>query len=150
MTNDTMRCETYVEQVQNGIEYKGHMDLDGVKFTYTMKFGVHIDRLDDLAGGDPQEVLKQIGLEVRDPEGNPVSLEDEQAKGLFYGTLLPFVVDFYNNPQTRDSNEGFFGQLLEGRGPFTAIGASASIGISRSGSFKRSPELEKIVDAYRG
>ncbi len=150
MTNDTIKCETYIEQVRDGEEYRGYLDLDGVRFSYTMGFDMHLDRLGELAAANPIRALKHIKLDVKDSQGNPVVLEEGSAKNLFYGTLIPFVIGFYCNSQTRDSNEGLIGQLLEGRGPFAEhLGVRASIGMTKTGSFKRTPELEKIVGAYR-
>ena len=150
MTNDKIKCETYVEQVHDGIEYGGYMDLDGVRFVYTLEFDMHLDRLGELAAENPIRALEHIKLDVKDPRGNTIALEEGSTKSLFYATLLPLVVDFFYNPQTRDNNEGFIGQLLEGRGPFAEhLGVRASIGMTKTGSFERSPQLEKILETYR-
>jgi hypothetical protein len=57
------------------------------------------------------------------------------------------AAEFYNNPQTRDSNEGIVGMTLRGQGPLAAIGATSSIGITSSGSQDFPPKLCEMPNA---
>jgi hypothetical protein len=61
--------------------------------------------------------------------------------------LVELAVDFYNNPQTRDSNKGLLGDLLVGEGRMALFGASMSIGITSTATCDFPPELCEMLNA---
>ncbi len=133
--------ELYVEQVKDGVEYKGNIAFAGTKFDYTIVFTVPIPKLDELGPPEgPEEVRRLCPISLTRDE-NGIELTDEEY-GLFFHLLIQFVVDFYNNPQTRDNNQGLLGQpkILE------SFGASLSIGMSSSGESDFTPETCNMLN----
>ena len=150
MTQESINVKADVTQVRDGSEYKGNISFDEHSFQYQLRFGVPINRLDELAERSPDELMSQIYLDVTDAEGRAVPLDDK-AKGLFMATAGRLAIEFYNNPQTRDSNEGFLGMSARGEGPFASMGMgiSASFGMSTEYKLPKIPELEKVLESYR-
>ena len=121
-----VNVERYVEQVRDGSHYKGHVKIADTQLEYELVFTVPIPKLDDMEPPNGiTEICRLLQLTMK-RNGIGMELTDEEY-GFFLNMLLEFVVDFCNNPQTRDNNEGFFGMTLRGEGPMAAFGASASI-----------------------
>lgn len=138
--------ERHVEQVRNGIHYKGYVQIAGTKLDYDLVFGVPIARLDDTEPAkDEDEIRRLFQITVKRENTNIELTKDEY--GFFLSMILELAVDFYNNPQTRSSNEGILGDMLQGGGPMAAFGASMSIGMTSSGSYNFPPELCTMLSA---
>ncbi len=138
--------EQYVEQVQDGVRYKGHVKVAGTSFDYELVFGFPINQLDSLPlTKDDSEVQRLFQITVK--RGNTiVELTNEEYK-FFFSVIVEFVLSFYDNPQTRDSNNGMRGEMLRGRGPMAIDGVSTSIGMTSSGSYEFPPELCEMLSA---
>ena len=141
---ETVKVKLDVTQVEDGMKYKGNISFDEQSFTYNLRFAIHLEKLDDLAKSNPEEVPSQIHLDVKNAEGNLVSL-DEQARGLFLTTTLAFTADFYNNPQTRDSNQGHLGMVARGGSPLGEWGMNVEFSMSTEYEMPKSPQLEEVL-----
>jgi hypothetical protein len=137
-------------QVKDGVDYKGSISFDGVSFDYKIHFATPINKLDDLIAQatDPEEIRKTIQIDVTDKEGKPVSMESDQNYGLFLATVGRSAVEFYNHPQTRDSNDGPLGMLVRGEGFLGSIG-SAELAIQSNMSMQKNPILVEFLNQYR-
>jgi len=146
MATRKVSVERHVEQVRNGSHYKGYVKIADTKLDYELVFGVPIARLDSMEPvKDESEVRRLFQITVKRGNAN-IELTKEEY-GFFFSMIVEMAVDFYNNPQTRDSNEGMMGQMLQGRGPMSAFGASMSIGMTSNGSYDFPPELCEMLSA---
>ena len=62
---------------------------------------------------------------------------------LFVFTAGKLAIEFYNNPQTRDANQGFMGLVARRE----LDGVDANFGMSREYTVS-SPELDKFLESY--
>ena len=146
MATKKVSVDRYIEQVRDGSHYRGHVKIADTKLDYELVFSVPIPKLDDMEPtNDRDEIRRIFQLTLKRDEANIALTEEEY--GFFFQMLVPFAADFYNNPQTRDSQEGILGMTIRGEGPMVGFGASASIGITSSGSYDFSPELCEVLSA---
>ena len=146
MATRKVSVERHVEQVRNGSHYKGYVKIADTKLDYELVFGVPIARLDSMEPAkDENEIRRLFQLTVKRDSAN-IELTKEEY-GFFFSMVVELAVDFYDDPQTRDSNEGMMGQMLQGRGPMAAFGASMSVGMTSSGSYDFPPELCEMLSA---
>ena len=146
MATRKVSVERHVEQVRNGSHYKGYVKIADTKLEYELVFGVPIARLDSMEPAkDENEIRRLFQLTVKRDNAN-IELTKEEY-GFFFSMVVKLAVDFYNNPQTRDSNEGMMGQMLQGRGPMAAFGASMLVGMTSNGSYDLPPELCEMLSA---
>ena len=146
MATRKVSVERHVEQVRDGSHYKGYVKIADTKLDYELVFGVPIARLDSMEPAkDEGEIRRLFQITVKRGNAN-IELTKEEY-GFFFSMIVELAVDFYNNPQTRDSQEGMMGMMLQGRGPMAAFGASASIGMTSSGSYDFPPELCEMLSA---
>lgn len=138
--------ERYVEQVRNGSHYKGYIRIADTKLDYELVFGVPIERLDSIEPTKDENEIRRI-FQITVKRGNANIELTKEEYGFFFSMIVELAVDFYNNPQTRNSQEGKMGLMLQGRGPMAAFGASMSIGMMDSGSYDFSPELCGMLNA---
>lgn len=140
--------ERYVEQVLDGIRYRGHIKIGETQFDYELKFAVPIPEIDGLAPTqDKAEIRRRFQLMLK-RDNKDIELADEEY-GLFFNLLVVFAAEFYNLPQTRDSNQGFLGMTLRGEGPMADFGASASIGMTRTDAYDFSPKICEMLSASK-
>jgi hypothetical protein len=139
--------ERHVEQVQDGTHYRGHVKFGDIQFEYELRLAVPIPKLDDMK--EPPEEVSAIRrlfqITVKKGEESIELTDDEYS--FFFHLLGEFVVNFYNDPQTRDSQEGLMGQMVRGEGLAAVFGSSAKIGITSSGSYDFNPELCEMLNA---
>ena len=146
MATRKVSVERHVEQVRNGSHYKGYVKIVDTKLDYELVFGVPIAKLDSMEPAkDENEIRRIFQLTVKRDNAN-IELTKEEY-GFFFSMVVELAVDFYTNPQTRDSQEGMMGLLLSGRGPMADFGASVSIGMTSSGSYDFPPELCEMLSA---
>lgn len=146
MATRKVSVERHVEQVRNGSHYKGYVKIVDTKLDYELVFGVPIAKLDSMEPAkDESEIRRLFQLTVKRDNANIELTKEEYS--FFFSMVVELAVEFYNNPQTRDSNEGFFGMTLRGEGPMAAFGASVSIGMTSSGSYDFPPELCEMLSA---
>ena len=140
-----VEVERYVKQVRDGSHYEGHVKIAETKFDYELVFAVPISQLDEMEPvKDKSEIRNHFQLTIKKDNAN-IELTDREYS-FFFSMLVEFAVDFYNNPQTRDSNEGMLGDMVRGEGPIVVIGASASIGITSSGPCDFQPQLCELLN----
>ena len=77
MTNKNINIKANVIQIMEGIEYRGTLGLDECNFEYQLKFGVPINRLDELARTKPNNLMDQISLDVTDSKGESILLDNK-------------------------------------------------------------------------
>ena len=133
--------EIYIEQVRDGIEYKGHVHFgDSYKFRYELRCDQSIEELDKLAVDDLEAAKRQMHIALKDSEGRPVAIPEELAP-LFQGLILPLAAEFYANPQTRSANS-YESKALDAR--LVMYGASKSIGMTKKTGFD-GDQLEPVL-----
>lgn len=140
------QVERYIEQVRDGSHYIGHVKIAETMLDYELRFSVPIPQLDDMKPvTDKSEIRRLFQLTVKRGDAN-IELTDEEFSFLFQ-MLVPFAVEFYNNSQTRNNNEGMIGMALRGKGPLSAFGVTASYGITSRGSYDFPPQLCEMLNA---
>ena len=124
MTIKKVVIERQVEQVKDGTHYKGCLKFADVQLDFELVFGVHIKELDntEVIIKDLDDMMKVFQISVT-RDGVKIELSDDEY-GLFFSLLVEHTIDFYNHPQTRDTNEGIFGKVLRGEGLFTQSAGS--------------------------
>ena len=136
--------ERYIEQVRDGSRYKGTLKIADTTLDYELTFTVPLPDQDDREPVTTWEEVRHLVHIVVKRDRAEIELTNKEYR-LFFHMLAQFAIDFYNNPQTRDSNEGFLGMLLRRQGPLASIGATSSIGISSSGTYDFSPAHCEIL-----
>ncbi len=151
MDKSRMCLRISVEQVRDGISYKGVITFDDISFLYTLETSTPLGEFDGLltAESDAATIVKRIcTLAIKkSAKADTVALTDEEREGLLF-LIFPHVGEFYTQPQTRDSNSGPLGEMLRGESALDAFGASASISTERSGTIDRTPFLEKFLSHH--
>ena len=145
MTAKKVSVERYVEQVRNGSHYKGYVKIADTKLSYELVFGIPIKQLDSIESPkDENEIRRLFQLTVKRNNAD-IELTNEEYS-FFFSILVEFATEFYDNGQTRDSNEGLLGEVLRGEGPMAEL-ATASIGMTSDGSYEFPPELCAMLSA---
>ncbi|MGB2791483.1 MAG: hypothetical protein IPJ67_04380 [Candidatus Moraniibacteriota bacterium] len=138
--------ELHIEQVRDGSHYNGYMKIASTKLDYELVFGVPIAQLGSMEPAkDESEIRRLFQITVKRDATN-VELTKEEY-GFFFQMLVTLAMDFYSNPQTRDSQEGMIGLILNGRGLMAGFGVSASIGMTSKGSYNFPPEICEMLSA---
>lgn len=140
--------EKYVQQVSDGDHYEGYIKIAEIKLNYDLRLAVPIDQLDNLEPTESVDEIRRLFQFTIKKDKTNIELTDEEFK-LFFQLIVPFVLDFYNNPQTRNNNQGLMGKVLRNEGPMAAFGISASIGITRVGLCSLSPQFCEILNASK-
>ena len=142
MSVKKVALEQYVEQVTDGVEYKGWLKISSTQLEYRLVFKVPIPELDKapLAEGLAVDEIRDIFRITVIKSGNPIQLSDKEY-AFFFGLLIKFACEFCVNPQTRDSQQGIMGDMVRGNSPLHGLGASATIGVQGGGSFEFDDEL---------
>lgn len=137
----TVEIERYVEQVQDGEFYKGHVKIGVAVFTYRVVLPTPIARLDNMMltpeSGNMRDFF-QIALQRG---GREIELSDEEY-GFFYSLLNEFVVNFYHSPQTRGYNEGILQRRGEGKGVFDL---TVPLSMTKKDTLHLSDEMRKML-----
>lgn len=109
-----------IEQVNDGVDYKGSVTIDGTKLDYALHFATPLPELDEQPElRDPGKVRQIIQLTIL-REGRAVELTLDEY-GLFFGLIVEYVGEFYNEPQVRSNNSGLVGMAMRGEGPISEI-----------------------------
>jgi len=146
MKANKVPVERYVEQVSDGIHYKGYIVFAADKFDYELKFAVPIPQLDDLEPPKGREEIRRLfQITIKRDEAN-IELSDEEY-GFFFQMITELAIELHDNEQTRANNEGFVGQALRGGGPMAGFGVSVKIGMKSSGSYDFPPEVFEMLNA---
>jgi hypothetical protein len=145
MPEKKFQIERYVEQVIEGLHYKGHVQISDVRIEYELVFSVPVPEVDNLDFPNGiSDIRKALQLTIVKDQ-KEIDLIDEEYS-LFLHILLEFVVAFYGNSRERRSNEGDMGRLLKGQGPMAAFVTKASISMTRKGSCLFNPEICEILN----
>jgi hypothetical protein len=144
MDDKYVNIKVDLTQVIDGKEYKGSVYFDECRFDYNLKFDTPVEELEHKE--DIDDFLKHFHFEVTDQKGENLEL-DRDLQFLFMASAGVFAIEFYLNPQTRDSQQGFFGMAL--RGTLPVEGIEADIGASREFRGQTMPALDKLLANYR-
>ncbi len=127
--------ERSIKQVRDGNHYKGHIKIADTELGYELQFAVPIPELDDLEPVEDINEVRRIFLLTVKRDDTEIELTNDEY-GFFFQMLAVFALEFYNNPQTRASQEGLIGMTLRNEeGPMAEFVTSASIGITSSGEY---------------
>ena len=136
--------ERYVEQVEDGRKYCGHITIAGTILTFELVFTIPLRELDDNEPvKTPEKIRERFQIAIK--RGDELIDLDLDEYGFFFSALVPFAADFYNNGQTRDSNEGILGMAMRGEGGMAEFGASMSIGVTSTDERDFPPELCMVL-----
>jgi hypothetical protein len=139
-----LKTEIHIEQVIDGIEYKGHVHFgDSYKFQYKLRCDQSIGVLDKLAVDDLEVAKRQMHIDLKDSGGRAVAIPEDLVP-LFQGLILPLAAEFYANPQTRHANS-YESRSLDAQ--LAVFGASRSVGMTTSCRFD-GDQLEPVLAKY--
>ncbi|MCC2630195.1 MAG: hypothetical protein K0S38_4 [Candidatus Paceibacter sp.] len=147
-----------IEQVTDGLEYKGHITFNGHRLFWHMKLTRSLEDLQqDLPTDIPTDEAEResyirnlFGLSIlREENGTPVEL-DTDTFGLFFELLFTFVIRFYEDPQTRDSQQGYLGLAMRGEFPGFGPVKAASVGMESKPVYRFSDEAIDLVSKIVG
>lgn len=121
-----------ITQVKDGLAYKGDLSIAGTVFTYELNYSRPIQEWDDMPQlTDKEEIFKFFKITIK-KDGEEINLDLDDS-GWFFQMLVPFSVEFYNNPQTRQNNDGKLGDFVRGEDEvMSSCGASMAIGMETS------------------
>jgi hypothetical protein len=138
---NTINIRADVTQIIDGRKYKGNICFDECNFQYQLEFDIPIDKLDEIAERNPEDVMGHIHLGVIDAQKRVV---DGAMNVLCMAIAGDLAIDFYHAPQTRDANSG-----LLGTHPCVSGLENLSLSTHIERRLLKSPELEKILGTYR-
>lgn len=142
-----VEIERHVEQVVDGSHYKGHVKIGKATFNYELKFTIPIPQLDDMEPAkDVPEIRRTFVLTV-EKDGQRIELTNDEY-GFFFHLLVEFVLHFYNNPQTRDNNEGLVGLAARGDGPLSHL-VSVSFGMDSTVTFTLPEQVHQMLNGAK-
>jgi hypothetical protein len=104
----------YLEQVEDGIHYKGLIGIGSTKFEYDLVFGVHLKEIDDQDAIQSEEEVRQLFQLKLSKDGVNIHLNKDEFL-LFFSLLFDEVYNFYNQQQTHFANDELRKNLSEGR-----------------------------------
>ena len=135
----------YIEQVQDGCAYKGHITIGRAKLDYGLRFAVPIPQLDDMEPVKGAAEIRRIFQLTIKREGAEIELTEDE-HGFFFQMLVPFAAEFYNDSQTRGLNQGAVGMVINNSHPMMPLGMRASIGLTSNVSVGLPTELCEILN----
>jgi hypothetical protein len=127
LTIKKVSIERQVEQVTDGTDYKGYLKFAGIQLDFELKFSVHIKHLDDteLVIKSLEDIMRVFQISIT-RDGEKIEINDDEY-GFFYALLVEHTIGFYSHSQTRDTNEGLVGKIMQGQGLFSKSAATISI-----------------------
>ncbi len=129
--------ERYVEQGRDEGHYKGHIEINGTKLDYELKFPCSIFRLADIDPQKSKDELRHIIQITVKKDNTDIELTDDEYD-FFYQMTALFVVEYYKFLY----NEEFKDMVLQGLSP-----VAESVTIKSSGSRGFSRELCEMLSA---
>ena len=152
MTGKKVKAAIDVNQVRDGLEYKGNFIYNEHRFQYEVAFKTHIKKLFQRLGPDPslEEFDKLINVKVYDENGEPLTLDDK-TKNPFIRIAGMYAIDFYHDSNMRSFNDkGIIAKTVRGKGIFARLGLQDIFRMSAQFTMKKIPELEKLLENYKG
>lgn len=131
----------YVEQVVDGKVYKGSVQVAGVKFNYEFLFTTSVLWLEE-TGPAVDEMQKFFVIKLK--KGGHILELSEEEYAFFLGLLLEFILNFYENPQTRDAQNSIiiYGQARLSR---SLRIKPSTIGMENEEDYDLSPRLCEVL-----
>ncbi len=124
-----------IQQIVDGLKYQGTIGIGQGTFEYQLEFPVPVPELDAMKHAEDTPTIRRLYKLTIKKAGLALELTDDEFN-FFFALAAMDAVEFYNLPQTRASNEGKMGELLEAKGPLASMGASLSVGMRSVMSFK--------------
>lgn len=137
--------ERHIEQIQDGERYRGYVKIGGSRFDYRLTFGTPIDRIGSMQPPEDERGIRRLFQIDLERDNAKISLAKEEYC-LFLEMIAAFAISFYNNPQTREAQEGAMGNMLRGGYPLTPASGKASIGMTRNESLDLPPEICEMLN----
>ena len=137
--------ERYIEQVVDGSHYKGYIKFFNNKIDYELVFGVPIPQFERVVS-DEKEIRRLFQIKVK--KRNLIIYLTKDEYDFFLAILVPFALEFYNDQQTRDSQEGTFGMAVR-NGFIASLDVSASVGMTSNGTYGFPPEVSEMLHAEK-
>lgn len=154
MTNETLEVRANIITEKHEMEYWGSISIDGVNFGYMLKLDLPIEELRKLGNVSAIEEKAQFGL--IDQDKKPVPWKDSYSGSLF-GALITMLLkgayDFQEGfgnipiPPELSNHIGMF--LSEPRLGIFTTGTPVGNEMQTSFKLQKTPELEKLLQAYR-
>jgi len=138
MKNNRYRIEGELNQVIDGEEYFGKVNIDGMRFSYKLKFNSHLRGLKRTKKG-LEKLLEQTDIHVTGTRRKKIKL-DKKSKKLFFDVMGIYAIAFYSSPDTRQAN-----RQAQGYAHLFPIEA----GCSMSGTLEHNKVNEKVLSYLR-
>ncbi len=129
--------EKYIEQVQDGLEYKGYIKIASIKLDYELKFAIPIPKLDEMEqpkGFGEARRLFQISMSK---EGINIDLSNEEYL-FFFDLTAPFAIAFCATKFMVRNGSEFVN-------PAKAIWDTDSVGIITNGMLELTPSVSSML-----
>ena len=143
MTVQSVLIARYIEQVEDGTHYKGHLNITGVEFDYEVVLKKPIKQFIASKSINSLEELRNVFIILVKRGGVEIPLSEDEYK-FFATVLIEFVVSFYHEPQVRETNEGVIGKMARSESPL-ASAARVSIGIYNRATYNLSLKVCEIL-----
>lgn len=141
--------ERYIEQVQDGEFYKGHVKIGEAVFNYQLVFPVPIARLDNMVLTQDSGKVRNLFQIVLSREGGSKKIElSDDEYNFFFFLLNEFVVDFYHSPQTRAYNEGIL-RTRGGEGVIGAFDPTVPLSTTRRSSYHLPDNIREMLKVLK-
>lgn len=103
-----------VQQVVDGLEYKGKVGMGGVEFDFHVLLPIHLDKVDDSNPPEsPEEARPLFPIEIS-KDGTSIELDIEEY-GLFFEIISMPLVEFFFQNSTRVVNTEIARLAAEGK-----------------------------------
>lgn len=123
-----MKIKQSITQVQDGRHYRGTIEIVGKELEWEIKFAVPIPELDAETERKKElkytEVRRLFQITIR-RSGHKLDTRAKDTFAFLLQYIAMFAVAFYNEPYTRDSNEGRLQEYV------SAVAGSVEFGMSR-------------------
>ena len=93
----------YIEQIKDGLHYRGKLTLGGIVLEYEIIFTVHIKNTGySTSAKDPSAIRERYPISIK-RNGSKIELNDNELFVFFY-LIVFFAVEFYCSPEVVELN----------------------------------------------
>ncbi|HEY4510588.1 MAG TPA: hypothetical protein VJJ73_02020 [Candidatus Paceibacterota bacterium] len=137
----------HIEQVRDGYEYKGYLEVAKARFDYEVKLSTPVTEIDNAPpSGDINDTRRLFQLTVK--RGSSIVELGDEEYCFFFQILSRLVVDFYNDKIVRDmNNEGMPGLPTRDKWPHTGLVIFSPILAARENTYDFPGELCEALGA---
>jgi len=91
-----IEVKKHVEQILDGIQYKGYIEIAGTKFNYDLMFSIALSLLLSYPEVTEENVIRYAPFLVVRKDGEKIELTNEEYE-FFSRIIVKFVLDFYRS-----------------------------------------------------